>query len=438
MESKINLAREKLKITYPLKDKQIETLKALDLGNDCISILPTGYGKSLIFQMLPWVLMKDEPGIVIVICPLTSIMQDQVMTLKEKGIRTSFVNLQGTVAYSYNSDNEDSDESKPQTVNMEMIKSGDIEILYSHPEAMFTPVLSRILRRKVFQQKVCCIAVDEVHMIEEWGEDFRPKFKQIGELTALFPNAAHLAVTATATPSCIQSLSKILQYINPTIIKVNPDRPNLFLEIKTRLSNLQKFSKYDDIVVPLAQELKTKREKFPLTIVYVESLEALGYFYQFINYELKEEQYIGEAIPENRIFGQFHKDYTSQMKQHILFELRKEEPKLRLVLATVALGMGLDAPAITRIIHCRPPTTLEKYFQEVGRAGRKGQKAEALMYYNNNDLAKNRKGLSDAMVQYCKTKDKCLRLQLLQYFGFNETKFNGPMYECCSYCRQLQ
>ncbi|CAC5399354.1 unnamed protein product [Mytilus coruscus] len=271
-----------------------------------------------------------------------------------------------------------------------------------------------------------------------WGEDFRPKFKQIGELTALFPNAAHLAVTATATTSSIQILSKTLQYINPTIIQVNPDRPNFFLEIKTRLSKCEKFNKYDDIVVPLAQELKTKRDKFPLTIVYVESLEDLGYFYQFINYELKEEQYISDTVPENRIVGQFHKDYTTQMKQHVLFELRKEEPKLRLVLATVALGMGLDAPGITRIIHCRPPTTLEKYFQEVGRAGRKGQKAEALMYFNNSDLAKNCKGLSDAMVQYCRAKDKCLRLQLLQYFCFNETQFNGPVYECCSYCRQLK
>lgn len=268
------------------------------------------------------------------------------------------------------------------------------------------------------------------------GEDFRPRFKQIGELTALFPNAAHLAVTATATQTSIQFLSKSLQYINPTIIQVNPDRPNLFLEIKTRLSNREKFDKYDDIVLPIAQELKTKRDQFPLTIVYVECLEALGYFYQFINYELKEDQYIGDAIPENRIFGQFHKEYTSAMKQHIISELRKEDPKIRLVLATMALGMGLDAPGINRIIHCRPPTTLEKYFQEIGRAGRKGQKAVAVMYFNNNDLAKNRKGLSEAMVQYCRTKDKCLRVQLLQYFGFNETKFDGPVYECCSYCRQ--
>lgn len=78
MESKINLDRENLKITFPLKDKQIDTLQALQFGNDCVSILPTGYGNSLIFQMLPLVLMKEEIGIVIVICTLTSIMQDQV------------------------------------------------------------------------------------------------------------------------------------------------------------------------------------------------------------------------------------------------------------------------------------------------------------------------------------------------------------------------
>ena len=109
------------------------------------------------------------------------------------------------------------------------------------------------------------------------------------------------------------------------------------------------------IIQPIAEELK--RENFPLTMVYIESLETLVYFYQFLNYELKEDQYIGDPIPENRIFGQLHKDYTNPMKQHIISELRKEIPTIRLVLATVALGMGLDAPGITQMIHCRPPTT---------------------------------------------------------------------------------
>ena len=233
----------------------------------------------------------------------------------------------------------------------------------------------------------------------------------------------------------MQVLSKSLQYVNPVIIQINPDRPNLYLEIKPRLPNREKFTKYEEIIQSIAEELKLKRENFPLTIVYIESLEALGYFYQFLNYELKEDQYIGDPIPENRIFGQFHKDYTNPTKQHIISELCKEVPTIRLVLATVALGMGLDVPGITQIIHCRPPTTLEKYFQEIGRAGRKGQKATALMYFNKNDLAKNRKGLSEAMVQYCKRNDQCLHLQLLGYFGFHESRYDGPGHDCCSYCR---
>lgn len=226
-----------------------------------------------------------------------------------------------------------------------------------------------------------------------------------------------------------------MQYSKPVVITVNPDRPNLYLEIKTRLPNIHKYDKYDDIIQPLTQELKDLGDRYPVTIVYVESLEALGYFYQYINYELKDDQYIGDPIPENRIFGQYHKDYTTAMKLHIVTELKKEKPKLRLILATVALGMGLDAPGIVRIVYCRPPTTLEKYFQEIGRAGRRGQKAIATMYINNNDLAKHRKGLSEAMVKYCKGNHGCFRLQLLQYFGFDKAIFNGPKDECCSFCR---
>jgi len=100
------------------------------------------------------------------------------------------------------------------------------------------------------------------------GDEFRPKFQKIGELTGLFPNAAHLAVTATATLSSVQVLSKSLQYVNPVIIQINPDRPTLYLEIKPRLPNREKFTKYDEIIQPIAEELKLKRVNFPLTIVY--------------------------------------------------------------------------------------------------------------------------------------------------------------------------
>lgn len=227
----------------------------------------------------------------------------------------------------------------------------------------------------------------------------------------------------------------MLLYKDPTIIRVNPDRPNIFIEKLVRPPNITKIKKSDAIIEPLCEELKEKKLNFPVTVVYVESLECLGYFYQYINCELKDSQYIGEAIPENRIFAQFHKDYTETMKNHIISELKSENPKLRLIFATVALGMGLDARCITRIIHCRPPTTLEKYLQEIGRAGRSGQPCTATLYYNNNDIAHNRKGLSDAVVKFCKNNDTCLRLHILKYFGFEEMLFVGPADKCCSNCR---
>lgn len=116
-----------------------------------------------------------------------------------------------------------------------------------------------------------------------------------------------------------------------------------------------------------------------MTIVYVENLEFLGYFYQYLKSELNDNQYKGEHVTENRIFAQFHKDYTEAMKIHVITELKNENPTLRLIFATVALGMGLDARCITRIMHCRPPTTIEKYLQEILRAGRTGDKCTAVL-----------------------------------------------------------
>lgn len=168
----------------------------------------------------------------------------------------------------------------------------------------------------------------------------------------------------------------------------------------------------------------------------MESLEALGYAYQYFSNTLKEKRYIpvDEQFPENRIFAQFHTDYTPEMKHYIVMELRKPCPKIRVILAIVALGMGLDAPSISRVIHCRPPTTLENYLQEFGRAGRNRQKASALLYYNNSDIASNRKGISQAMVDYCKNSAACFRLLIVNHFGYENVVFSGSPLDCCSHC----
>lgn len=108
------------------------------------------------------------------------------------------------------------------------------------------------------------------------GEDFRTAFKKLADLNALFSDAVHLAVTATMTPSALSKLKETLQLVNPVTVHLNPDRQNIFLEIKTRLPNIGKFEKYDDLITPICDELQSKRLNFPVTIVYVDNLDALG------------------------------------------------------------------------------------------------------------------------------------------------------------------
>ena len=266
------------------------------------------------------------------------------------------------------------------------------------------------------------------------GEEFRPAFKGLGEITCIFEEACHLALTASATRASVNDLMRTLKYQDSVLVMENVDRPNIVLEVNRRLPNVKKFDKYNSLIEPIVEELKEKQTNFPVTIMYMENLESLGYFYQYIAYELGDAAYSGVATPENRIFAQYHKDYPESMKKIILKELIKPKPKLRLVLATVALGMGVNAPGIEQIIHCRPPTTMEAYLQEIGRAGRAGQPARAIMHFNNSDIAKNRKGLSDEMRLFC-MHDGCLRQKLVLYFGFDSVKFSGEQQNCCSNCK---
>ncbi|CAB3992297.1 Hypothetical predicted protein [Paramuricea clavata] len=152
---------------------------------------------------------------------------------------------------------------------------------------------------------------------------------------------------------------------------------------------------------------------------------------------LGKEQYYpldAEAIPENRLFAQFHSPQTNAMKNQILTELSSPLSKLRVVFATVALGMGIDIPCIRHVIHVGPPHTIREYFQETGRAGRDRKQSTAVLYYNKRDIAMSRPGISDSICEYCKLEDSCLRMFLLGCLDVHDVMKDNP-HVCCSYCK---
>ncbi|XP_062581615.1 bifunctional 3'-5' exonuclease/ATP-dependent helicase WRN-like [Saccostrea cucullata] len=178
-------------------------------------------------------------------------------------------------------------------VKMQDLLEGKYYLIYAHPETLLgSKGIGKMLRSKLFKEYVCCTVVDEVHMISEWGSDFRKSFQRLGELTIIFPDKPNLAMTATTTKSAMESLTKILQFKDPNFIIENPDRPNIFIEVRERLPNLRKYEKQEKILSPLVTELKEKLLNFPVTVVYCDNLETVGYGYQYITSELGEYQYI--------------------------------------------------------------------------------------------------------------------------------------------------
>ena len=190
------------------------------------------------------------------------------------------------------------------------------------------------------------------------------------------------------------------------------------------------------ILLPMIRQLQELRMNFPLTIIYLK-LRFCGFAYRLFEYHMGVEQYhpVGaDAIPGNRLFAQYHSPQTEQMKKEILGQLLSCQSHVRILFATVAIGMGVNIPNIRHIIHIGVPGSVQQYFQEVGRCGRDGKPSKATLYFNNRDIAKNRVGVNDHIRQYCRSSGNCLREQLLKFLDAPERKFKVCGHLCCSVC----
>lgn len=304
-------------------------------GNDTITLLPTGGGKSLCFQ-LPAVLLE---GITIVVSPLIALMKDQVLTLQEKNIKalsiTSGLKL-----------------SELDTL-LDNCIYGNYKLLYLSPERL----QQEIVQERIKQMNVSLIAVDEAHCISQWGHDFRPAYREISLLRELKPEVPFIALTATATPKVIKDIEEQLHLDHPQLFKTSYHRPNLIYSTTHQV----------DKMFALESILKSSKNN---AIVYVSNRKACTNTAEYLNNRgLTATFYHGGMTRDLR-----HKQYLSWRTN-----------KVKVMVGTSAFGMGIDKADVDTVIHLEIPDSIENYFQEAGRAGRGGQPSQAILIYNEND-----------------------------------------------------
>jgi len=317
------------------KPLQEEIIEAVLNGEDTFALLPTGGGKSLCFQIPA---MAKE-GICIVVSPLIALMKDQVQTLKDKGIKAMAL----TSEYKYNEID----------IMLDNCIYGHYKFLYLSPERLQQDVVQERIR----QMNVNLIAVDEAHCISQWGNDFRPAYKNITLLRTLQPTVNILALTATATPKVVKDIIQELDFIDSKIFRQSFKRDQLAYMVY----------EVEDKNYRLTQILRANPGA---SIIYVRNRKSTVQLSNFLN--------------DNGFQSTFYHGGLSASEKGKHFDAWKYNQK-QIMVATSAFGMGIDKADVTTVIHVNLPESIESYFQEAGRAGRNQQRAFAILLKNKGD-----------------------------------------------------
>jgi ATP-dependent DNA helicase RecQ len=321
-----------------LRPNQLDAMRAVLAGRDALVVLSTGAGKSAVYQV-PGVLL---PGPTVVVSPLLALQQDQMASLTDRGV--------GAVRIS------SAESAAERRDAVEALRDGSAKFLFVTPEQFADP--DRLA--EIAALKPCLVAVDEAHCLSSWGYDFRPDYLQLGRVIKALNRPPVVALTATASPPVRDDIADRLGLVDPFVVVAGLDRPNLFLEAAHCVDEDQRWSR-------LVQRLTDSR---PPGIVYAATRKAT---------EDLAERLTKKGFEAVAYHGGM--SATERERRHEAF-LADDVP---VMVATTAFGMGIDKPNIRWVNHVTLPDSPDAYLQEVGRAGRDGEPAQALLLFRTED-----------------------------------------------------
>ncbi|KAG0535152.1 hypothetical protein BDA96_04G341800 [Sorghum bicolor] len=382
------------------RGKQLEAIEAVLSGRDCFCLMPTGGGKSMCYQVPALV----KTGIVLVISPLIALMENQVASLKNKGIPAEF--LSSTQAsHTKQRIHEDLDTGNPS-----------LKLLYVTPELVATSGFMAKLKKLYNRGLLGLVAIDEAHCISTWGHDFRPSYRKLSSLRKQFPDIPLLALTATAVPKVQKDVISSLCLQNPVILRASFNRPNIFYEVRYK-------DLLDDVYSDISNLLKSSGNA--CSIIYCLERAACDDLSMHLS-----QQGVSSAA--------YHAGLNSKVRSSVLDDWLSS--RTQVVVATVAFGYGIDRQDVRIVCHFNLPKSMESFYQESGRAGRDQRPSRSVLYYGLDDRRRmefilrnpkinkaqpssssnelSEKALADfsQIVDYCES-SSCRRKKIIESFG---------------------